>query len=126
MPETTEHAAAVDTAHRAAVTTTLDELVRVLEETLGRNLVAYIADVEPKTVDRWGEGGMPRSRAVEERLRVAFHVFQLLLSRERSDTVRAWFIGINPQLDDISPAQALHDGQLRDVTVAAKSFVMGG
>ena len=88
--------------------------------------MAHIAGgVERKTVLRWADGTKPRGES-EARLRVAFQAMQLLLSRDSEHTVRAWFIGLNPQLDDVSPAQALHDGKLREVLVAAKSFTLGG
>jgi hypothetical protein len=112
-------------AHRKAVETTFADIVKTLVEALGRTLVAFIGDVDPKTVDRWVEDQQPRSPA-ETRIRTAFQVYQLLLSRDSEHTVRAWFIGLNPQLDDTSPVQALHDGQIRDVIVAAKSFTLGG
>ena len=113
-------------AHRKAVEASLTDLVRTLVEALGRSLVAVLAGgVDPKTVKRWLEGQKPRSEA-EARLRLAFQVFQLLLSRESEHTVRAWFIGLNPQLNDVSPAEAIREGNLRDVLVAAKSFTLGG
>jgi hypothetical protein len=40
--------------------------------------------------------------------------------------VRAWFLGLNPQLDDQSPAQSIRIGEFRDVLVAAKAFLAGG
>lgn len=39
---------------------------------------------------------------------------------------RAWFIGLNPQLDDVSPAEAIHDGRLKEAKAAARAFVAGG
>ncbi|TCW18822.1 hypothetical protein EDD19_1484 [Dietzia cinnamea] len=35
-------------------------------------------------------------------------------------------MGMNPQLDDVSPAEALADGQHREVMAAARAFVAGG
>jgi hypothetical protein len=115
-----------ETAHRQTAETTFADIVKALLEMFGPGLVAFMAgDVERKTVTRWSEGGNAR-RESEERLRLAFQAMQLLLSRDSAHTVRAWFIGLNPQLDDTSPAQALHDDQLRDVLIAAKSFTLGG
>jgi hypothetical protein len=31
-------------------------------------------------------------------------------------------VGLNPELDDQSPAQSIREGQFRDVLVAAKAF----
>jgi hypothetical protein len=116
----------IESAHRQAVETSPKDIAKFLSETLGKALVAHIAGVTPKTVDRWiGGDDRPRS-ASELRLRTAFQVFHLLQSRDSPHTVRAWFIGLNPQLDDKSPAQALRDGELRDVVTAAKSFLLGG
>jgi hypothetical protein len=112
-------------AHRKAVETTFADIVTTLVEALGRTLVAFIGDVDRKTVNRWEDGQQARPPA-EARIRTAFQVYQLLLSRDSEHTVRAWFIGLNPQLDDTAPAQALHDNKIRDVVVAAKSFTLGG
>jgi hypothetical protein len=112
-------------AHRKAVETTFADIVKTLVEAFGRTLVAYMGDVDRKTVDRWIGGQKPR-QAAETRVRTAFQVYQLLLSRDSEHTVRAWFIGLNPQLDDIAPAQAIRDDKIRDVVVAAKSFTLGG
>jgi hypothetical protein len=122
--QSTAHVKAQE-AHRKAVETTFADLVKTLTEALGRTLVSIIGAVDPKTVDRWIGGQQPRAGA-EARIRTAYQVYQLLLSRESDHTVRAWFIGLNPQLDDVSPTQALHDDQLREVVVAAKSFTLGG
>jgi hypothetical protein len=49
----------------------------------------------------------------------------LLLSQDSPRTVRAWFIGLNPQLGDVSPAEAIHDGQLKEALAAARAFMAG-
>jgi hypothetical protein len=106
-------------AHRKAVESTVQDVVGYLQEVLGQKLVAYIAGVsEPRTVGRWA--------AHEQRLRCAYQTFQLLLAEEAPHTVRAWFLGLNPQLDDESPAESIRKGAFRDVLVAAKAFLAGG
>lgn len=113
-------------AHRNAVTFEIDDVARFLQENLGQKLVAYLADVaDPKTVGKWIAGRKPRADA-EERLRAAFQIFHLLQTEESPHTVRAWFVGMNPQLDDVSPAQAIREGRFRDALVAAKGYVAGG
>jgi hypothetical protein len=114
-------------AHRTKVATTPADLVAFLQEGLGQKLVAFMAGVEdPKTVGRWAKGERAPRRDAEHRLREAFHIFQLLLTQESPHTVRAWFVGLNPQLDDESPAQAIREGRVKDVLVAAKAFLAGG
>lgn len=64
--------------------------------------------------------------AGEANLRVAFQVFRLIQTVDAPQTVRAWFMGMNPQLDDVSPAEALSEGAHREVMAAARAFVAGG
>lgn len=40
--------------------------------------------------------------------------------------IRAWFMGMNPQLGDESPIEALREGRVRDVMAAARAFVNAG
>lgn len=114
-------------AHRTTVESSMADIVGFLQEVLGQKLVAHIADVsDPKAVARWASGDRAPRSASEERLRGAYQVFQMLNTEEASHTIRAWFLGLNPQLGDVSPASALHEGRTRDVLVAAKSYLAGG
>jgi hypothetical protein len=45
---------------------------------------------------------------------------------ESDHTIRAWFMGTNPQLDDESPLEAVREGRNREVLAAARAFVTGG
>ena len=112
-------------AHRAATEASVADIAAFLSESLGRILTAHISGVGPKTVDRWIKGDQPRGEA-EQRLRLAYQIFQLIQETDSPHTARAWFIGLNPQLDDTAPAQALSEGRQREVLVAAKSFALGG
>lgn len=115
-------------AHRLATRVTMSEAARLLQELLSRRLTAYIAGVKDgKTVTRWVQGEVTAARDDnEQRLRTAYEIAQLLLQFDSPRTVRAWFIGLNPQLDDRSPAEALHEGQLKEALSAARAFVAGG
>ncbi len=114
-------------AHRKAVESSIADVVGYLQEVLGQKLVAYIAGVaDPRTVGRWAAGDRAPRAEHEQRLRSAYQTFQLLLAEESPHTVRAWFLGLNPQLNDESPAQSIRDGAFRDVLVAAKAFLAGG
>jgi len=122
MPRT-----AASEAHERSVSFATKDVARYLQETLGQKLVAYMAGVnDPKRVGLWAQGAQnPRDEA-ERRLRAAFQVFHLLLTEDSAHVVRAWFIGMNPQLDDDSPAEAIRDGRLKDTLAAAKAFIAGG
>jgi len=114
-------------AHRKQVEFAIADIAEFLQETLGQKLVAYIAGIsDAKTVGQWIKGSQAPRHDSEVRLRTAFQIFHLLQDEESPHTVRAWMIGMNPQLDDVSPAEALHDGQLKDVLVAAKAYISGG
>lgn len=116
-----------DSAHRTQVSFEIADIAAFLQETLGQRLVAFMAGVsDPKTVGQWIRGAQRPRHESEEHLRTAFQVFHLLQDEESPHTVRAWFIGMNPQLDDVSPAEAIHEGELKDVWVAAKAYVSGG
>ncbi len=90
-------------------------------------MVAYVAGVkDAKTVSRWANGEVAARDESEKRLRVAFEIAQLLLQFDSPRVVKAWFIGLNPQLGDVSPADTIRDGKLKEAMIAARAFVTGG
>lgn len=114
-------------AHRVTVQTDIQSIARFLREVFGIKLTAYLARVtDPKTVSRWIAGEQRPRPAAESRLRVAFQVFQFLQQSDVPHTVRAWFVGMNPQLGDVAPARAIREGLSHEVMVAAKTFAAGG
>jgi hypothetical protein len=114
--------------HRQTVESSVADVAAFLQDALGQKLVAYMVGIEdPKTIGRWaGEKRLPQDPEAERRLRDAYHIFRVLLTKESPYTVRAWFVGLNPQLDDESPATAIREGRTRDVLIAAKAFLAGG
>jgi hypothetical protein len=118
---------ATQEAHQRSVSVEIKDVARYLQEALGQKLVAYMADVsDPKRVGRWAQGAQAPRDEAERRLRAAFQIFHLLFAEESAHVVRAWFIGMNPQLDDDSPAEAIREGRLKEALAAAKAFVTGG
>lgn len=112
-------------AHLAAVKTSTAEIAQFLNDNLGPTLTAFIADVDKRTVGRYIKGDGPREGA-ERRLRAAYQIFNLIQDVEANHTVRAWFMGMNPQLDDESPAEAIAAGDFRGTMAAARAFIAGG
>jgi hypothetical protein len=110
--------------------TPIQDIARTLEDLLSRRLTAVIVGVKDgKTVARWasGETSDVRGEDTELRLRTAYQIaIMLLTSLDSAQTVKAWFIGLNPQLGDTSPAEAIREGRLRDALAAARAFVAGG
>lgn len=124
MPELLR--AASEKAHRNAVESGIADVASYLREVLGQKLVAHLAGVaDPKTVGRWASGERAPRAGAEERLRGAYQIFHLLLTEESPHTVRAWFIGLNPQLDDEAPLTAIREGRIQDAWIAAKAFLAG-
>jgi len=113
-------------AHRDAVAVEITPLVEFLNENLSAGLVGLLAGVDPQTARRWARGEAHPRISAEHRLRGAYQFFQTLLPHEAPATVRAWFMGMNPQLDDESPAEAIAADRLRDVMAAARAFAAGG
>jgi hypothetical protein len=115
--------------HRQATAAPVSEIAGTLQALLSRRLTAYMAGVgDGKTVSRWASGEVAEIRdyTTEQRLRTAYEITQLLLGHDSAQTVKAWFIGLNPQLGDVSPAEAIHDGRLKESLAAARAFTVGG
>ena len=67
---------------------------------------------------------------VQQRLRVALQVASMLSEAESARTGQAWIQGLDPQLDDRSPARLLREGDVQEVGPAvigaARAFLVGG
>ena len=102
-----------------------------LREHLGARLVAFIAGVkETRAVHEWAKNGRKMNQGAEQRLRLAYRVYRLVSSRDNDRVAQAWFQGLNPKLDDRSPARLLRDGDLEEVgpyvLAAARAFAAIG
>jgi hypothetical protein len=93
---------------------------------LGERLTAVIAGVGSATMVRgWAAGEQVPEPATEQRLRVALEVTRLLRQYDSAETVRMWFRGMNPALDDEAPALAIANDP-EGVRAAARIFVVHG
>jgi len=115
-------------AHESAVRLPFPLVVRTLSDLLGSKLVAYIARVqETRTVREWAEGTRVKRGDVEPRLRMAFRIAQFIAQQDGPGIVQSWFQGLNPELDDRSPARLLREEDLDEVgpqiLAAARGFV---
>lgn len=113
-------------AHASSVKDSPQEIAEFMREHLGAALVALLADVDVRSVNRWATGETPPRDAAERRLRAAYQIFRLLEAHEAAATIRAWFMGMNPQLDDRSPAEAIAADEHREALAAARAFATGG
>ncbi|MDN4599336.1 hypothetical protein ACF1AJ_19635 [Leifsonia sp. NPDC014704] len=110
-------------AHLRALESEITPAVKSLVETLGKALVAVIVNRDVKTVTRWVAGQGPRGDDEQRRVIDTLQIVELLLSGDSPSVVRAWFMGMNPQLDDENPAEVLAAGRAREVMAAARAFV---
>jgi hypothetical protein len=66
----------------------------------------------------------------ERRLRLAYQIARLIGEKDSPGVVQAWFQGLNPQLDDRSPARLLREGDVDEVgplvLAAARAFAANG
>lgn len=119
----------VQQAHRQTVNAPLSTIASVLQEVLSRRVTAFIVGVKDgKTVSRWASGEISEIRdpMVEQRLRTAYEITCLLFNVSSPRTAKAWFLGMNPELDDLSPAEAIRDGKGREAMSAARVFITNG
>jgi hypothetical protein len=113
-------------SHAGASRASLPDVVREVESVLGQRLTAVIAGVaDVKAVGKWARGERTPRTDAEQRLRDAYYVTTLLLQLETPSTVRAWFSGMNPELDDRAPALVLSEDPAR-VLQAARTFLAHG
>jgi len=128
---TTRSAARPDfAAHDRAYRLPIEAVVAELRDALGARLVAYVAGVtETRAVREWAEGARTPRSPVPERLRLALQVVEMLQACDSAGVVQAWFQGLNPRLEDRSPARLLREGDLEEVgpqiLAAARAFAAG-
>lgn len=128
-PFTLDRAGPLAVVHRKATEAPLTEIANSLQDVLSSKLTAYIADVKStKTVARWASGEITDTRdvATEQRLRAAYEITQLMLRYDDPATIRSWFIGMSPELDYQTPADAIREGNLKEAMSAARAFIAYG
>lgn len=118
-------------AHVQAIRAPFDQVAARLRDLLGPKLTAYLGAVkETRAVNQWAAGDREPSEAVQLRLRLALQVALMIAEPDGEAVARAWFQGMNPQLDDRSPARLLREGDLDEVGPevlrAARAFLVGG
>jgi hypothetical protein len=114
-----------DAAHARSVGLDVAAIASALQGAFGQALLGVIVGKDARTIARWASGMVRPPYASEHVLRDTFQVLELLISVESPEVARAWFMGMNPQLDDASPAEALSDGRSKDVMAAARAYVGG-
>jgi hypothetical protein len=112
-----------ENAHARCAQLAITDIAARLQEQLGQALLSVIVDRDVRTVARWVSGEVQPPKASEQRLRDTLQVMALLATADAASVTRAWFMGMNPHLNDETPAEVLADGRIREVLVAARAFV---
>lgn len=100
--------------------------VAALKALLRPKLMSLALVADPVSVDRWiADEARPRLEQ-QQRIRTAFQIVELLKPVEADPTIRAWFMGANPQLGDRSSAESIAESELGAVLAAARAFRVGG
>jgi hypothetical protein len=100
------------------------EIARQLNTHLGPSLVALLANVSDRKLPRqWAEGEALPTDSSKARLDAGHRTWREIASAETDHVARAWFVGTNPQLDDLTPIEALRLGRIDQVLAAASQFV---
>ncbi len=121
MEITTEQA-----VHGQSARASLSVIASYLQDVLGQRLTAVVAGVsDAKAVGKWAKGKRMPHPGTALRLRHAYQIVQLLIEVESAATIRAWFVGMNPELEDEAPAVALGKDPAR-VLQAARTFLAQG
>ena len=119
------------TAHTRAMRASFPEVAAELRELLGVRLVAYLGGVrETRAVHQWADENRQPSADVQQRLRLALQVVLPITEADGKEIAQAWFQGLNPRLDDRSPARMLRNGDFEEtgpaVLAAARAFLVDG
>jgi len=121
-PRTTEPDQPEEPPRRSAPTEHVTSVVGFLVDLLGATLTAYVTQVDVVTISRWRSGEIVPPADSDHRLRATCQIARVLLQGDANDTVRAWFIGMNPELDDEAPIKAIANGNAEAALAAARSF----
>lgn len=118
-------------AHAHATRVNLPTAVGELSDLLGAKLVAYICGAsETRAVRDWATGVRTPRDPIPDRIRLTLTVAAMIADHDSPGVAQAWFQGLNPQLDDRSPARLIREGDFTEVgpqiLAAARAFVAGG
>jgi hypothetical protein len=118
-------------AHRRSIQAPFAQIVGELAEILGKKLTAYIGGVkDTRVVDRWMHGGVEPYRDAHRRIRLAYQIAKTLSEHDSPRVVQAWFIGLNPELQDRTPIRLLKEEEPEKVGPellnAMRAFLAGG
>ncbi len=109
------------------------DLVIAVRDLLGAKLTAYIGGVKStRSVSQWADGvASIRDSDARERLNLAYRAATIIVGRDSPRVAQAWFQGMNPMLEDRSPARVLRESdpdspEAASVLAAARKLAAAG
>jgi hypothetical protein len=110
---------------RDATQLSTKERTKELAKVVTQSLIAYMTRTTERAVRDWISGcaQQPHYEA-EKRLLAATTALFILRKAEAPQTIKRWFINSNPNLDDLSPAESIREGNLRSVLRAARAYAV--
>lgn len=103
------------------------QVVAELNAQLGATLVAALSGSRnSKAPYSWEAGSSQPDGAAETRLRVAYTLWHAVAAEESGDVARAFFIGMNPVLNDDTIITALREDRFREARAAVHVFLTDG
>ncbi|WP_157497311.1 hypothetical protein [Leifsonia sp. Leaf264] len=102
------------------------EVAQALQSVLGNELVSAVVGKGVRTIARWVSGDGAPPLAVERKLRNVYQIVSVIEAASSASTCRAWFMEMNPLLDEEEPVEALAAGRNREVMIAARTWVAVG
>lgn len=112
-------------SHKRSIGSARDDILRTLVGALGKKAVAAIFQVSIRTIDRWLKATTNMGMEQERLLRDTFQIYTIIEEADDAYVARAWFLGMNPNLSDRSPIEALAEGDARKAVAAARVFANG-
>lgn len=98
----------------------IKSIICELSASLGHALTAFIAGCDEPTLAAWAAGRSAPPAHGAAALRATNDALTIVARADSAAVARAWFMGMNPELGDSSPAEALHAGQLDQVLASAR------
>lgn len=113
-------------AHSVKTRSGIPEMAAYLQGLLGQKITALATGTsDPKAVGEWARGERVPRPETERRLREVYYIAGLLMQTEAPRTVKAWFIGSNPHLEDRAPALVIAEDDPARAVQAARAFLAG-
>jgi len=101
---------------------TLRTQAALVEEVLGSQVGSYALSVEPDQLSLAARGELHFDREQARRLEALEQVILLLQKVDGNEVIRAWAVGLAPELGDKAPLSCLRDGDVQALLLSAQTF----